>query len=62
MNISFSSIFSPSLQCVTYYICVRDNLTVGLLVMGVTSSFFICGPDPRDVCLMATLYLTQIGM
>lgn len=38
-------------------ICVSDNLTVELLVMGViASSFFIHGPDPRVVCLMATLY------
>ena len=37
----------------------QSNLTVELLVMGViASSFFIHGPDPRDVCLMAALYLT----
>ena len=35
----------------------QSNLTVELLVMGViASSFFIHGSDPRDVCLMATLY------
>lgn len=34
----------------------QKALTVGLLVMGVASSFFIYGSDPRDVCLMATLY------
>lgn len=37
----------------------QSNLTVELLVMGViASSFFIHGHDPRDVCLMAALYLT----